>query len=197
MATSLDFLFALIERRKLESSIFTFLTHHGAINWRQRNLSIEDKIGHLEAGLIHPEPIERFEMTGRDILARLPLEACPSDEVLSISSRFLDQRTERHLAFMNLHIDYDLTAQDIIHIVQRMHPSLGGSIFCSGRYYHIWFDATLGESEWLRFLASFLMPTFLVSPRYIGHALHRGFATLRLNAVSPHKPKTPEELFQF
>jgi hypothetical protein len=70
--------------------------------------------------------------------------------------------------------------------------NLPGYLLRSGRYFHYYGVALLTPQEWLRFLASFLMPCTLVSPRYIGHSLHRGFCTLRLNAVPPLKPEIPQ-----
>jgi hypothetical protein len=61
----------------------------------------------------------------------------------------------------------------------------------SGRYYHYYGLGLLSGPDWLDFVAQFLMPCVMVSPRYVGHSLIRRFCSLRLNAVPPHKPATP------
>ena len=67
-----------------------------------------------------------------------------------------------------------------------------GVLLDSGRFQHYYGDFLLDENEWIQFMAEFLMPTFLVSPRYIGHRLYDHYCTLRLTSNNQYKPKVPE-----
>lgn len=69
-----------------------------------------------------------------------------------------------------------------------------GYLLASGRHLHYYGRWLLSTADWRRFLAQFLMPCVLVSPRYVGHSLYRGFCSLRLNAVPPFKPTVPSLL---
>jgi hypothetical protein len=49
----------------------------------------------------------------------------------------------------------------------------------------------LSRPAWLAFFGQFLMPTTMVSPRYVGHSMARRFCALRLNALPPYRPVVP------
>ncbi|MBN1630052.1 MAG: hypothetical protein JW990_09825 [Thermoleophilia bacterium] len=96
-----------------------------------------------------------------------------------------------HLALMNLHpVGFD-DAHELSEAVRLVVDGTSGYLLSSGRYFHYYGQRLLSVPDWPRFLSQFLMPCVLVSPRYIGHSLYRGFCSLRLNAAPPAKPVTP------
>ncbi len=83
------------------------------------------------------------------------------------------------------------TIAEVRSVIGRVTDDLPGYLLSSGRHFHYYGMQLLDSEAWIAFLAQFLMPCVLVSPRYIGHSMHRGFCALRLNAVPPHKPIVP------
>ncbi len=65
-----------------------------------------------------------------------------------------------------------------------------GFILSSGRSFHYYSSHLLDEKEWQSFMGQSLL-TGLVEPRYVGHSLIQGAATLRISA-GLNKPKEPE-----
>ena len=91
---------------------------------------------------------------------------------------------------MNFHPDN--VPNDIIEkALSYICKSKKGVLLDSGRFFHYYGDFLLNEKEWIKFMAEFLMPCVIVSPRYIGHRLYYGDCTLRLTADSKYKPKIP------
>jgi hypothetical protein len=147
------------------------------------------------------EPTES-DLTGNR-LRRLEVELSVEGEELneqllqsvatSITSRVWNEAGHQvgHLALMNLHPVgfYDLS--EIRAAVRLVDDGSAGYILDSGRYFHYYGRRFLDLPASLKFLSQFLMPCVLVSPRYIGHSLYRGFCTLRLNAAPPFKPVVP------
>lgn len=92
---------------------------------------------------------------------------------------------------MNFHPDA-ASQDDVTQALQYICRGKQGALLESGRYLHYYGDFLLNEQEWPKFMAEFLMPCTLVSPRYIGHRLYDGYCTLRLTADKTSKPKIPE-----
>jgi hypothetical protein len=92
---------------------------------------------------------------------------------------------------MNLHPDGFRDIGEVAEAVATVAEGTPGYLLDSGRYLHYYGCRLLRDAEWLDFVAQFLMPCTLASPRYIGHSIVRRFCALRLNPVPPHKPKTP------
>jgi hypothetical protein len=171
------------------------IVHQNKTNWRQRNPTGEAKVENLREGLVHDGPFN-----GRLVLARRLREELvalkhrqdPLD-VVSVTSRLFDHKCVLigHLAIMNLHTEGFTSLADIGDAVAQVTDGMSGYLMTSGRFYHYYGKRLLSEQAWLRFLVQFLMPCVLVSPRYIGHSLLRGFCSVRLTSAMPHKPTVP------
>ena len=92
---------------------------------------------------------------------------------------------------MNFHT-VDISLDKIKTVTKHICPNYDGVILSSGRFFHYYGNKLLTEDEWLKFMADFLMPCVLVSPRYIGHRLFDKYCTLRLTADKTYKTKIPE-----
>ena len=93
---------------------------------------------------------------------------------------------------MNFHPEEGVGLDDVKKVLGHICSDKRGVLLDSGRYYHHYGDFLLEEDEWIQFMADFLIPSILVSPRYVGHRLHEGFCSLRLTADGEYKPKIPE-----
>lgn len=91
---------------------------------------------------------------------------------------------------MNLHLE-GITFDQLLVALQIVTRGRPGYVLASGRHYHFYGRYLLTPEEWLRFNCDFLLPTMLVSPRYISHSLSQGHNTLRLSAQGSLKPVTP------
>jgi hypothetical protein len=171
------------------------IVHDVGVNWRQRYETPERRLANLAEGLEHSGPFQGRLVEIDDVVAGSPVPASvsiPAGNAVSITSRVFSRqgRLIGHLPIMNLHpavphVDRIVDAVELV-VQQRR-----GYLLASGRYYHYYGHGLLSGSEWLAFLVRFLMATDLVSPRYIGHCLHRDFAALRLLPAPPHKPVEP------
>mgnify|MGYP004190599807 FL=1 len=92
---------------------------------------------------------------------------------------------------MNFHPE-NIAREDIKKAINYISHGHNGVLLDSGRYQHYYGNFLLNESEWKKFISEFLMPTVLVSPRYIGHRLYDGYCALRLTADDKYKTKIPE-----
>ena len=132
----------------------------------------------------------------RDVYLNLDLSRFTKDfseyEVLSFCSKVkLKDGSLRHIAMMNFHPEENVDLTHIRRAIQYICGSREGVLLDSGRYYHYWGNFLLSEIEWMKFLGDFLMPTVIVSPRYIGHQLFNGSCTLRLTSDLTYKPQVP------
>jgi len=192
----LDVLRQLILNLNLEKCIFTLIEHEVGVNWRVRYRTIEQKVQHIDEALIQHSPLNSWQITGYSILSEnfepeLLINPSAKNRVISITSRVICKKKQWHLALMNLHPEDGLTYDEMKMIVKKVTQGMQGYILKSGRYYHFYGITLLSEQEWLRFLSNFLMPTIIVSPRYIGHSLYRGYTCLRLTVDSEYKPMLP------
>jgi hypothetical protein len=178
-----------------DSTKVELIVHEGRRNWRQQNTSTSDKIRNLSAGLAQPGPMsgQLYSVDHLDrTLHSMDSEIAESD-VISVTSRVFDANDNfiGHLAVMNLHTDAIEDLDLLIKVLRETTGRIPGYLLASGRYYHYYGSQLLTERQWLKFLAQFLMPCVLVSPRYIGHSLFSGFCSVRLTRANPHKPVTP------
>jgi hypothetical protein len=187
-------LYKLIEELSLEEAHLSFIQHPVGLNWRQLHTTTTEKARHLSEGLRQSQPTHMFEMTGREYIERsenLNSLVDEAGEVISCTSKILVHGSAYHLAIMNLHPDNDLDFVSLVRVVNAVTANMPGYVLFSGRYYHFYGLRLLEELEWYQFLACWLMPTLVVSPRYIGHSLYRGYAALRLSKSMPHKSTLP------
>jgi len=171
------------------------IQHAVGTNWRQQNPQARDQVLALSESLIHSGPFSGKLVGISDLAGRLPAELLSASQrrlALSVTSRiWCERRLVGHIALMNLHPEGFSDLDELARGVSAVVHGRPGQLVRSGRYYHYYGHGLLSEQEWLDFVAQFLMPCTLVSPRYVGHSLIRRFCALRLNAVPPHKPETP------
>lgn len=183
----------LIFELELTSANLRLICHPVGLNWRQIHTTTADKLRHLEGALYQAKPTRQYEMIGSEFIekGRTLHKLAEGTEVISFISKVRTASGERHLAVMNLHPEDDLEFTDVVRLTNAITGNMPGYILGSGRYYHFYGLRLLDGTEWRRFLASWLMPTIAVSPRYVGHCLHRDYTALRLTAAPPHKPTVP------
>lgn len=175
------------------------ISHKVGINWRQKYRSKNERIENLTSGLEHSQPSGQrvYSRKEFELLTLKDLPRLPDAEVWSITSRVVcSDGVERHIPIMNFH-PANISLTDIKKMVKKITKNSKGAILKSGRFHHYYGDYLLNESEWLKFMANFLMPCILVSPRYIGHRLHDGYCTLRLTIDKKYKLMTPKVVAVF
>jgi len=169
------------------------IAHTVGINWRQKYPSNSEKLSHLNTSFEHPKPIKTKTYL-RDAflqLELLDLGKIVGHEVWSMTSLVSCTDGEsRHIPMMNFH-PIDASLGDIKKTLAHICRNYRGAILDSGRYFHYYGDVLLSQEEWLKFMADFLMPCIIVSPRYIGHRLYDGYCTLRLTTEQTYKVKVP------
>jgi hypothetical protein len=171
------------------------ITHPVGTNWRERYRSPPSQILAIGESLIQSGPFEGELVRLADlavVLTALRMSASRG-RALSMTSRVYDGQCvfAGHLAMMNLHPVGFTSADELCRALHAVCKDFPGLLLCSGRFYHYYGFRLLDQPSWLQFLAQLLMPCTLVSPRYIGHSLYRGFCSLRLNRVAPHKSVVP------
>jgi hypothetical protein len=190
-----DVVRALIVGNRLYSCSFRLIEHAVGINWRVENISHRSRIANIKEGLVQHRPIQEVCVSAKDILSDgfVPsLLLKDHANVMSISSRVKGCGRTFHLAMMNLHPEVGVGYYDVLRIVRAVTEDKPGFILRSGRYYHYYGSTLLTPKQWHEFMAQFLMPTIIVSPRYIGHCLYRGYAALRITTNSEYKPHCPD-----
>ena len=192
---SIDVLKTIIRANCLEKDFFQFISHPVAINWRQRHQTALDKISELSGSLTQHKPTETWIVKGCHVLSgdfNAFSKEISDDHVISACS--IVYRTNdnvAHIPMMNFHPHKDVTTDHLISLIQKIMPGHQGFILNSGRFCHFWGVDLLDEHMWVRFNCQFLMPTIVISERYVGHSLYRGYNALRLTSSTPHKPLTP------
>jgi hypothetical protein len=183
----------IVQVLRLENARLRFIQHPVGVNWRQRHTTLPDRITHIADGLHQEKPVRQHDLSGEEFLERaggLLFPPCNPD-VISIISKVETFGETFHLPLMNLHPEEPLEEDKLLELVNVITEEMPGYLFFTGRYYHFYGVSLLTDAQWRRFLAAWLMPTVLVSPRYIGHSLYRNYAALRLTASEPHKPTLP------
>jgi hypothetical protein len=192
---AVDVLRVLLSRDlELPSNYYVELVEHGVRpNWRQLYKTPRQQIDAIGQSLLHSGPFAGVRVRIGELDEALSRLSAIPDCAVSISSRVMDEAGTQvgHLALMNLHPVGFRDPEELRLAVQQVVGCMPGYLLSSGRYFHYYGRRLLKPHEWVSFLAQFLMPCVLVSPRYVGHSLHRGFCTLRLNAVPPLKPVVP------
>jgi hypothetical protein len=180
----------------------SLLRHTVGVNWRQR-YGDEEKIMHLDNDCFaHNDskstetwPVDTQTLGGLTI-DRL-LEESASNEVFSIGSKVKKNGKEFHIPMMNFHpevTDERRFIVDCIRQLQKHTPELvpPGALVKSGRYFHYYGFGLIPGNAFNEYLAGFLMPSVLVSPRYIGHSLYEGQCSLRVTHDQQFKPFLPK-----
>lgn len=189
-----ELLIKILSDAGLSDTNISLFEHSVGVNWRQRNTTVLHKMYHLNEGMIQEKP-KRVHETTIDKLAQSIdsiKHTLPDGDVLSFKSSLHLRGQEYHLPIMNLHPEQGVDYESMISLIHSVVGTMPGYVLKSGRYYHFYGEGLLSKDEWYRFLASWLMPTIIVSPRYIGHCLYRGYAALRLTHQSNFKPDTPK-----
>lgn len=170
------------------------ISHRVGINWRQERDTPDKQRADLLGAFWHDIPTGDLRLDRRQFvnLTAASLPALSARQVWSVTSQVTCRNGQRgHLAMMNLHPDRALSLDDLEKGVAFIDRGRGGVLLDSGRHQHYYGGYLLTEHEWLDFMATFLMPCILVSPRYIGHRLHHGYCSLRLTADPEFKPTVP------
>lgn len=171
------------------------IVHNVETNWRQRYQTTNDKIEHMLDGFEHSQPMKENEYSREDflLLTLNDLLNLGENEVWSITSmvQCVDGKM-KHIPMMNFHPINGNQKNAIQKALKYICGNHKGVLLDSGRFSHYYGDFLLDENEWGQFMTEFLMPTILVSPRYIGHRLHAGFCTLRLTNEDQYKPQIPK-----
>lgn len=173
----------------------SLLSHTVDVNWRQKYLDGNKKMRKLLESFDHGRITNVYNLD-KDAYLNLDLNKFTKDfsehEVLSFCSKVkLKGDSFRHIAMMNFHPEENIDLTHIRRAIKYICGAREGVLLDSGRYYHYWGNFLLSEIELIRFLGEFLMPTVIVSPRYIGHQLFNGSCTLRLTSDSTYKPQVP------
>ena len=191
----IDVLRQLIRELRLEDCLFTLIEHEAGVNWRPRFRTVHERVRHVASSLEQSSPISSWSVTGNSIISQdfepASLITPGEHRVVSVTSKVNCKGKIYHLALMNLHPEDGLTYEEMKIALKVVTQGMGGYLLESGRYYHFYGNSLLSERKWLEFLINFLMPTVLVSPRYIGHSLFRGYTCLRLTTDSTYKPVLP------
>jgi len=196
---SLDVLKEIIESHDLYKFKFHFCCHEATLNWRQLNTSIIAKMKDIVTG-IKFDSYKPIQILGTELLnldyADLDKFTIPEKPLLSISSLiYSDSDHVCHIPMMNLHTDSTICVNDLRHILNILINS-DFWLIKTDRFYHVYSDLLMNKRDWLLWNLKFLMADCLVSPRYIGHSLERGFNLLRLNSTTEIKTLRPYLILQ-
>ena len=170
------------------------VVHPVGLNWRQLHLDARSRVAGLDESLLQPGPFRGRRVRLDQVRSAVgALRRSNAGRAVSVTSRVHDAGGAfvGHLALMNLHPVGFTGTDELCGALRRVCPAHDGFLLFSGRFFHYYGFGLLDQGAWTRFLAQFLMPCALVSPRYIGHSLYRGFCSLRLNQVPPHKATAP------
>jgi len=199
--TSIEVIHKIIVDLNLSDFLFCLIEHPVGINWRQSHISCNDKFCHLEDSLLQPKPNYEIQISGKELLSHKfnPKEFIRScGNVISIKSKIKNSNGYNyHLPFMNFHPHSQISLKDLINAISIITKNMSGFLLETGRYYHFYGSERLTQARWLKFNAQFLMPTVLVSERYVGHSIYKGYNSLRLTKDSRYKPITPTLVHKF
>ncbi|OGK31604.1 hypothetical protein A3B02_01055 [Candidatus Roizmanbacteria bacterium RIFCSPLOWO2_01_FULL_42_14] len=174
------------------------ISHKVEENWRQVNHTSLLKSENILKGFNHDKPTKEVFYNRNEFLDLnlKKLEKLSINEVWSLTSKVLcTGNIYKHIPMMNLHsenVDFGTIKKSLRYICGKK----SGYLLDSGRFLHYYGNFLLTHNEWIKFMAEFLMPCIIVSPRYIGHRLNDGYCTLRLTTEKLYKPKLPEVICQ-
>lgn len=197
---SLEVCKVIVEQYR-EISGIKLIAHEVGYNWRQIYQTSQQKSEKIKESFDYFNPLAE-RLYSREDFTNLTLDDLPKlkkHQVWSISSKVkCFSKVYKHIPMMNFHQESESTSQKEIKIaIKHIIGNQDGVLLNSGRYSHYYGNFLLNEEDWLKLMASFLMPCILVSPRYIAHVLHRGYCTLRLTADDKYKVKIPEVIKVF
>ena len=179
----------------LDFTFFLFC-HNAEVNWRQLNASFESKIAHVDTAVkfdtCDPMPLKGSEFLDKSFITNY---SCQNTLIISLASKVIDlQGNEMHLLMMNMHFDFPITVNKIRGALDKL---ISDKYFLlrTDRFYHLYCFKLYNLTEWKERNLEFLKTDSLVSPRYIGHSLKRGFNLLRLNSLSNIKTMTPTVVY--
>lgn len=184
----------VIVKNNIEISDVKLIFHRVGINWRETYKSTYLKYKNLEVGLKHDKPIRTLLFKRKQFLGLelKDLAEKRGNGVWSIISKInCKDGSVRHIPMMNFHPESG-SVRAIKKALKLITRNKKGCLLHSGRFYHYFGNYLLRENEWIKFVANFLMPCTIVSPRYIGHRIYDGYCTLRLTRDEKFKPKLPE-----
>ena len=192
--TSLTVIKTLIIELGLEEFEFQLICHPAMINWRQFHSVAHQKLSNIDTAIQFDKP-QLQTIRGRELFTfDLNSITGPETPLVSLSSLIRDQHGRFfHLPMMNLHLDQLTTVNELRKALDKL--SLKDYYLVStDRYFHVYGSWLMTQEEWRIWNLQYLMTDALVSPRYIGHSLERGFNLLRLNATHTIKTKVPKLL---
>lgn len=192
-ATSLDVIKYLITSQDLYNHEFYFAVHRAEINWRQTHADVLSKLAHV-ASAVHFSTHDLIPMPGREIVDSQSLHKLlsPDNPILSIASKVrAADGCSYHLPMMNLHLDIPITIDTLYNVLNTLIP-VDFYLLRTDRYFHVYGTGLMTDHAWTEWNLKFLMADCLVSPRYIGHSLERGYNTLRTNATDSIKTIVPQ-----
>lgn len=199
--TAIDIFRSIIKELSLYNYQFTFIEHSVSINWRQKYPNYQSRVKHIKESLLQPSPIHQYKFTGEEVISikfnprtYVKTQGC----VLSVISKIVPPSSGVfHLPMINLHPVDGVTFQYLIKMIKIVAEGMRGYLLETGRYYHFYGIKKLSTEDWLRFNAQFLMPTTLISERYVGHSIYKGYNALRLTTEPHYKPVIPFLCFTF
>ena len=183
------------------------IAHSVYTNWRQVHKSSIKKMRNLDSGFIHPKFESEITLSRKKFLLISQKELVSESNkigdniVWSITSKVnCNNNVKKHIPMMNFHPEGITKSKSIPYImsaIKQVGSNKKGVLLDSGRYYHYYGNYLLEKEDWLKFMADFLMPCVLVSPRYIGHCINQGYAALRLSQGKNYKNNTPVVVKEF
>jgi hypothetical protein len=182
---------SIIFTLELDKIDFCVCIHKAKLNWRQINDTIEKKILNISSGLRYSN-YELETIQGKNICDFVAFNNY--QKLISISSKIIINKEEKHLLMMNLHTAEEIKIDNIVQIVKKLTDKRFW-IVKTDRFYHIYTNEIADKNRWLEWNINFLMLDCLVSPRYIGHSLRDGFNLLRLNSTNSIKIKVPVVIY--
>jgi len=192
---SFDIIKWFVSENNLKACEFYLYAHKTQKNWRQINDSLEKKIQNINTG-IKFDTYNAINISGEKILHSEDLNDYTSNTnpLISFASKFRKEDVVFHMPMMNLHICDMLNKDKLISVLNSIIKRRFW-LLKTDRYYHIYSNGILNNDNWIKWNLKFLMTDCLVSPRYIGHSLERGFNLLRQNATSVIKMKIPTVIY--
>ena len=182
----------IIDSLSLWHYTFYVVAHEPLVNWRQHNVDILSKLENVNEGIRFDKleliGVSATELTDANYLQSLVTAEKP---LLSLASLMLDEHgDEFHMPMMNLHFDFPVRRNILDKAIGQI-VQFDFSLLRTDRYYHLYGYSRLNSEEWRLLNLRFLMIDAIVSPRYIGHSLERGYNLLRLNNSDYTKVQIP------
>jgi hypothetical protein len=189
---SIEVIYEVVQKLNLYQYEFNLVSHKAKLNWRQEFPSFYDKIHNIKSG-IQFDKDKLIPINGKEFANSKFIEQYTNTQepLLSVASIVKTQEgKEFHIPMMNLHFDYPLALDKLKLILNKI---IGDNyvLLKTDRYYHVYGNELLTAEEWKLWNLKFLMVDSIVSPRYIGHSLERGYNLLRINSTNRIKTTTP------